>query len=100
MKYVLEEGKGSVTIKIEEELLNTQNSEELKTILNELYIKGNRQIEMDLSRVKATNSSGIGKILFFYKKLSEEGGSLKIKAISKDLKETFKLLRLDKLFNL
>lgn len=100
MKYVVEENRDGVLLKIEEELLNTQNSEELKNILNELYIKGNRKIELDLSRVKATNSSGIGKILFFYKKLAEENGSLKIRAISNDLKETFKLLRLDKLFNL
>lgn len=100
MKYLVDEGKDGVLLKIEEEMLNSQNSEELKVILNELFIKGVRNIQMDLSRVKATNSSGLGKILFFYKKLKEENGSLTIKAISNDLKETFKLLRLDKLFNL
>jgi anti-anti-sigma factor len=100
MKYVIEEGKDTVTLKIEEELLNTQNSEELKTILNELYTKGYKNIDLDLSRVKATNSSGIGKILFFYKKLTEEGGNLRIVGVSSDLKETFQLLRLDKLFNI
>lgn len=100
MKYVIEEDKDKVLLKIEEELLNTQNSEELKTILHELYSKGNRFITLDLSKVKATNSSGIGKILFFYKKLTEEGGSLSIQSVSADLKETFKLLRLDKLFDL
>lgn len=100
MKYVLEEGDGTVLLRIEEELLNTQNSEELKAILNELYVKGNKNIDLDLSKVKATNSSGIGKILFFYKKLNEEGGCLAIKSISENLKETFQLLRMDKLFKI
>jgi anti-anti-sigma factor len=100
MKYVIEENEDTVLLKIEEDLLNTQNSEELKSILNELYTKGYKTIEIDLSKVKATNSSGIGKILFFYKKLSEEGGSLKIKAINPELRETFELLRLDKLFGI
>jgi anti-sigma B factor antagonist len=65
-----------------------------------LLAKGFQNIELDLLRLKATNSSGVGKILFFYKKLTEMGGSLKILAISDELKETFKLLRLDRLFNL
>lgn len=100
MKYVVEEKSNGVLVKIEEEILNTQNAEELKTILNDLYAKGAKIINLDLAKVKATNSSGIGKILFFYKKLAEEGGSLNITSINEDLKETFKLLRLDKLFNL
>lgn len=100
MKYVLEEGKDNVLLRIEEEMLNSQNSEELKIVLNELFVKGVRNIQMDLSRVKITNSSGLGKILFFYKKLKENNGTLSIKSISEELKETFRLLRLDKLFNL
>jgi len=100
MKYLVDEAKDHVVLKIDEEMLNSQNAEELKVILNELFVKGFKNIQLDLSRVKATNSSGLGKILFFYKKLKEDNGSLTIKTISNDLKETFKLLRLDKLFNL
>ncbi len=100
MKYVVEEGKEVVKLKIEEEMIDTEKANQLKEILGELVDKGNKNIKLDLSKVQATNSSGIGKILFFYKKLVEEGGSLGIEGISEELKETFALLRLDQLFGL
>ena len=103
MKYSSKENKNnkdSIILKIEENRIDTQNAEEFGKILNELDLKGYKTVEIDLSEVKSTNTSGIAKLLFFNKKLSKEGKTLKISAISEELKKVFKLLRIDKVFDI
>ena len=100
MKCFIEESKDSIILKIEENRIDTQNAEEFGKILNELDLKGYKTVEIDLSEVKSMNTSGIGKLLFFNKKISKEGKTLKISAISEELKEVFKLLRIDKIFDI
>ncbi|HOJ50251.1 MAG TPA: STAS domain-containing protein [Spirochaetota bacterium] len=95
MNYTIKEDKNKIIIKIEEELLNNENSEALRFLLSESINDGIKNIELDLSNVKATNSSGIAKILFFQKKISEKGGSLKIIDMHPELKKLFHLIGLD-----
>ncbi len=55
---------------------------------------------IDLSELKFINSSGIGKLLIFYKKFTNTGRELQIKGIDDDVYTLFKAIRLDKLINI
>jgi anti-anti-sigma regulatory factor len=54
-------------------------------------------ITLDLSEVNSINSSCIGKILLYRKKLSEESRTIRIKGCSETLYSTFQLIKFDKL---
>ncbi len=49
----------------------------------------------DLSDVQSITSSGIGKLLSFYKLFDKRGGSMKIKGISEELESQFREIHLD-----
>jgi anti-sigma B factor antagonist len=59
---------------------------------------GNEEIKaaiFDLSEVRSITSSGIGKLLSFYKLFDKRGGSMKIKGISEELESQFREIHLD-----
>lgn len=53
-------------------------------------------IELDLSGVTFIDSSGIGAIVFLYKRMLENNGSLKLIEVTGQPKELITLLRVDK----
>jgi len=73
---------------------------EFQKQLQELAAGGNNTITLDLSDVGTINSSSLGKILLFRKKLSEEGRTLQIKGCSEALFKTFQMIKFDKLINI
>lgn len=100
MKTTIQNLGSKTLLKVEETLLKGDKSDELKEIFKELMQKGVKDIELDFSMVRIIDSSGIGKILVLYQSLKKEGGSLTIYKISEELKELFKVLRLDKIFKI
>ena len=72
--------------------------EALRRGFNKLFDSGLRIIVLDLRGVQIINSYGIGKILMCYKRLKTEGGELKVRPLTGNVKETFELLMLDTLF--
>jgi anti-anti-sigma factor len=56
-----------------------------------------RLVSLNLAQVSTINSSSLGKILLFRKKLVEEGRELRIKGCSDALYKTFQMIRFDKL---
>lgn len=99
---IIEENGKAVLIKVnpEDGIMDNESSLEFKKLLDECLVEGKNKIELDLMDVKIMNSSAIGKILFFYKKLKKENGFLMISRVSEELKETFQVLKLDELFEL
>lgn len=55
-----------------------------------------RCIELDLSAVSFIDSSGIGAIVFLYKRMLESNGGLKLVEVNGQPKELITLLRVDK----
>jgi anti-sigma B factor antagonist len=55
---------------------------------------------LDLSGLEFINSSGIGKLLIFYKKFKNTGREVQIEGISEDVFTLFKAIRLDKLIEI
>jgi len=55
---------------------------------------------IDLSELEFINSSGIGKLLIFYKKFKNTGREVIIDGINEDVFTLFKAIRLDKLIEI
>lgn len=56
-----------------------------------------RSVTLDLSEVAFINSTGIGKLLLFYKRVKNRSGEIAITGINDDVYTLFKAIRLDKL---
>jgi len=55
-------------------------------------------IACDLTTVKTITSSGIGKLMNFYKFMDSKGGTFEIKGISDNLYKQFMEIHLDRIF--
>ena len=57
-------------------------------------------ISLDLSRTDTINSSALGKILLFRKKLAEQQRTLQITGCSEALFKTFQMIKFDTLISI
>ncbi len=68
--------------------------------MDELVAAGSRVITLDLSQTETINSSALGKILLFRKKLAEQDRVLQIKGCSDSLYKTFQMIKFDTLISI
>ena len=81
--------------------LNLDNSRELKQELTEVLERGVKQVELDFANTESIDSSGLGKILLFSEKFSQNGGSFKItNVVNPGIKELFTLITLERFVNI
>ncbi|MCB5230715.1 MAG: STAS domain-containing protein [Candidatus Cloacimonas sp.] len=73
---------------------------ELQEKLNEVKNSGVKRLEMDLSNCRSMCSSGIGKVLYFYKDFQEQGGEFEIVKSSPSIYELFTTIKLNQLFDI
>jgi anti-anti-sigma factor len=78
--------------------VDTEAAEILRTELGKVLKLRPAKVIMDLSLVPTMGSSGIGKILIFYKGLDSNNANFEIKGIHENLFNIFKAVKLDKLF--
>jgi anti-anti-sigma factor len=78
--------------------VDTEAAEVLRTELGKVLKLHPKKVIMDLSLVPTMGSSGIGKILIFFKGLDSSSSSFEIKGIHENLYNIFKAVKLDKLF--
>ncbi len=78
--------------------VDTEGAEILKNKLNDALREKPSKVVMDLTMVPMMGSSGIGKILLFYKSLGAMNAKFEIKGIQDNLFSIFKAVKLDKLF--
>ncbi len=57
-------------------------------------------VSIDFEGVNFIGSSGIGKLLLFYKNFTSRGGKVRIVSLNKEITALFKAIKLDKLFNI
>lgn len=96
MFHKKETAKGEAVLEIHGPL-SGDNTNEFQKELQEMAAGGNSTLTLNLSDVSTINSSSLGKILLFRKKLSEEGRTLQIKGCSEPLFKTFQMIKFDKL---
>jgi anti-anti-sigma factor len=68
--------------------------------LEDAYVKDNITVTLNLTDVDAINSSCIGKIFLFQKKLEVQGRKIRIRGCSDSLHKTFQQIRLEQLISI
>jgi anti-sigma B factor antagonist len=86
-----------VIVKLHKNIEDMRSGEALKSTLMELYASGEKEVVLDFGSIHLINSHGIGKILMFYKRFREVGGSISVAPLEGSIKEIFETLMLDKL---
>ncbi len=83
------------------EEISISNSDELKTVLQDLYDKSFKTIAVDFSITTMIDSSCLGKLLMFQKKLKESNRKLIIiNVTSKHIRKMFDLIQLHKVISI
>ncbi len=77
--------------------LSGEPANEFQRNLEDVAGGNHSTITLNFSEVNSINSSCIGKILLYRKKLSEDGRTIKIQGCSESLYNTFQLIKFDKL---
>jgi anti-anti-sigma factor len=78
--------------------VDTEAAEVLRVELGKILKHRPEKVIMDLSLVPTMGSSGIGKILIFFKGMDSNKASFAINGIHENLYNIFKAVKLDKLF--
>ena len=79
--------------------IDEQGAEDLKKAFASLELEGLREVTVDFHGVDYIGSSGIGKLLLFYKNLGVHGGRLAAVGLSDPIFELFRELKLDTIFS-
>jgi len=78
--------------------VDTTAAEILRSELTKATVHKPQKVVMNLTLVPTMGSSGIGKILMFFKSLDSSKISFEIKGIHENVYSIFKAVKLDKLF--
>jgi anti-sigma B factor antagonist len=92
--------EGSKTIMFLSGSIDIPGAENLKKSLTQILESDAKEVVFDFKEVNFIGSSGIGKLLIFYKNFTSKGGKLNIENLNKEIKALFRAIKLDKLFNL
>lgn len=80
--------------------IDDDGANKLKEKLVELQGKQITEAVFDFKEVRFIGSTGIGKLLLFYKSLASKGGRVKIINMNNDLYTMFSVIKLDKVFSI
>jgi len=90
---------GNLTIKLSGEM-DAQGCSEIRPNLEEIMLQKQSHIVIDVSMVSFIDSSGIGAIVFLFKRLKEQNRSMEIIGVQGQPKELMLLLRMDSAISL
>lgn len=99
MKIEENEESGKYILKLSGKI-DVSGAEKLKNIFNLLLEKDHKEIIIDFKDVSFIGSSGIGKLLFFYKNLSVKKREIVLINLNNEIKSLFKAIKVDTLFNI
>lgn len=90
---------GKITVNVDG-TIDEKGAEELKGTFNQLQTAPPPFVVLNMNGVSQIGSSGIGKILLFYKNLAIKNSRLEVIGLSPMLFELFHELKLDSLFSI
>jgi len=98
MKYVTKEiSKDEVMLEVHGPLMGIESTDTFQHQLQELVASNIKVITLNFIDVESINSSCIGKIFLFQKKIEEDGRKIQIRGCSDNLHKTFQLIKLEQL---
>ncbi len=96
LNYNIEKKEESILINLDGRIDN-EGTVIFQEALDKLFDMETAKVVFNFSNLNFINSSGIGKLLLFYKKFKNKGGDILISGINDDVFTLFKAIRLDKL---
>jgi anti-sigma B factor antagonist len=85
---------GTVTLNITGEL-DAVSVPDLRPVLDDLISKGHKKIVVDLSGLRLIDSSGVGAIVYLFRKLRAVGGTVSVRGAADQPLAILRLLKLD-----
>jgi anti-sigma B factor antagonist len=80
--------------------LDIETAPTLRQEIKKMEITNSKKAVLDLSELELIDSTGVGAIVSFFKRLKVQGGDLKIAHVTGQPKEILNLLGLDKAFDI
>lgn len=96
LSYTIKNNNGAVTVTVAGRVDN-EGAIPFQESLDKTFEVNPRSVTFDLTDVAFINSTGIGKLLLFYKRVKNRSGEILITGINDDVYTLFKAIRLDKL---
>jgi len=96
--FLVQEGKATV-LHVRGEL-DALSCPELRPVLDTIVEGGWRSVTVDLSNLQLIDSSGVGAMVSLYKRIRANGGEVRFVGVTAQPLVIFKLLRLDRAFEL
>ncbi len=99
MKYTIEHIDGIVVFAIKNKNINARISADLKEQLLIVSQPDIKALVVDITNVETIDDAGISSFLLAERQLSDHGVPMAFVGACNNIKETFKILNLDKLFD-
>jgi anti-anti-sigma factor len=100
MKYTIDKQEKYSLLKLHEDKLDSAVAPNLKSELITLHAEGVRNIILDLSDVKYTDSSGLSALLVGNRIVQEDGGIFVLSCLSDHTTKLIKISQLDSVLNI
>ena len=100
MKYTIDKQEKYSLLRLHEEKLDSSVAPSLKSELITLHAEGVRNIILDLTEVKYTDSSGLSALLVGNRIVQEEGGIFILTCLSDHTMKLIKISQLDSVLNI
>ena len=100
MKYTIDKQEKYSLLRLHEEKLDSSVAPSLKSELITLHAEGIRNIILDLTEVKYTDSSGLSALLVGNRILQEDGGVFVLASLSDHTMKLIKISQLDSVLNI
>jgi anti-sigma B factor antagonist len=100
MKYSIDKQEKYTLLRLNEEKLDSNIAPQLKSEMVTLHAEGVRNIVLDLSEVKYTDSSGLSALLVGNRILQEDNGIFVLTKLSDHTLKLIKISQLDSVLNI
>ncbi|HEX5169272.1 MAG TPA: STAS domain-containing protein [Cyclobacteriaceae bacterium] len=100
MKYTIDKQEKYSLLRLHEEKLDSSVAPNLKSELITLHAEGVRNIILDLSEVKYTDSSGLSALLVGNRIVQEDGGIFVLTCLSDHTLKLIRISQLDSVLNI
>lgn len=100
MKYTIDKQEKYALLRLHEEKMDSSVAPGLKSELITLHAEGVKNIILDLSDVKYTDSSGLSALLVGNRIFQEEGGIFVLASLSEHTIKLIKISQLDSVLNI
>lgn len=100
MKYSINKEEKYTVLRLDEDKLDTHLAPQLKSEFVTLHAEGVKNIILDMSQVKYTDSSGLSALLVGNRTIHQNGGLFVLACLSEHVMKLIKISQLDGVLNI